>query len=107
MFACNCKVEQGSGLLWPEKVILSVLMCVYGEQFALFLCLKVKLEKKQGNNSVEWFPDPWHEKANVYTHTHTNTHAQESQLHPAPTSDEETMSCLFQLAFLANAANVS
>lgn len=103
VFACNCKVEQRSGLLWPETVILSVLMCVYGEQFALFLCLKVKLEKKQDNNSVQWFPDPWHEKASVYTHTH----AQESQLHPAPTSDEETMSCLFQLAFLANAANVS
>lgn len=36
MFACNFEVKERSGLLWSETLILSALMRVYGEQFAVF-----------------------------------------------------------------------
>lgn len=46
-------VKWKTDLLWYGTAILSTLMSVYGEQICSYLCLKVKPEEKQDNNSVQ------------------------------------------------------
>ena len=87
VFECNCEGEERSGLLKSGREILSILMSVYGEQSFSYLCLKVKLEKKQDNNGVQWFPDLWHANLYVRIRRSTHAHAQKSQLQPTPSSE--------------------
>lgn len=99
VFACSCEVKAQLCLLWSETGILSALMCIYGESFPCVLSLKVRLEKKQSTMLPRYLAY----EVCVSMHAHTEGSITAS----SHLRNEETMSCLFQLAFLANAANVS